>query len=272
MVETYAEDMAKVIESDTGGLVKKIIQGEQKHELEKKNLSPQSRKNKIFMLISLFLMVIAVGILSYFFLKPDTNTVPVEKQFIPLIFNDQSTFLEIAGFTPEQIAQIVSNQISATQVKNGGVEGIYLTNNKQVVGFKEFVSLIKGNFDPGDNAQFISDNFLMGTVNAGTRGFFLLVKVRSTADVFDSMHAWENKMLSDLYGFLGMKLQSDNSYLFVKNFEDGVIENKNARVLYDNAGKIILMYVFADDNSVIITNSQSAMHEVVLRLASTKAK
>ena len=49
IVETYADDMAKVLESDTGGLVKKIIHGEEEHEAEKRNFSPESQRNKIFM-------------------------------------------------------------------------------------------------------------------------------------------------------------------------------------------------------------------------------
>ena len=32
IVETYAEDMAKVIEDDRGGLIKKIIHSEEEHE------------------------------------------------------------------------------------------------------------------------------------------------------------------------------------------------------------------------------------------------
>ena len=44
IVQTYAEDMAKVLENNTEGLVKKIIHGEEEHEQEKKNLSPKSKK------------------------------------------------------------------------------------------------------------------------------------------------------------------------------------------------------------------------------------
>ena len=33
-----------------------------------------------------------------------------------------------------------------SQVKNGGVEGIYLTENKKVIGYKRFLSLIEGRF------------------------------------------------------------------------------------------------------------------------------
>ena len=59
-VETYADDMAKVIENDPeGGMVRKIIQGEEEHDAERKNLSPESKKNRFFMIAGVLLIGIA---------------------------------------------------------------------------------------------------------------------------------------------------------------------------------------------------------------------
>jgi len=79
-------------------------------------------------------------------------------------------------------------------------------------------------------------------------------------------------MFYDLHGFFGIGITSETNYLLTKNFEDGIVENKNARILYDNEGKIILMYVFADDTSVVITDTQETVHEIMLRLASGQIK
>ena len=275
IVKTYAEDMAEVIENDTQGLVKKIIHEEEEHQAEKKNLSPESKKNKFFMLVSFLLIVLALFTLFFFFFKKDTNTVPIEKQFVPIIFNDQSTYFEVSALNKDEIAQTVFNEVNNTKVKVGGVEGIYLTENKQIIGLRRFIALIKGNFIPGDNPLFVNDNFLMGAVLTGLKStsptagdFFLLLKVRSTTDVFDSLRASETKMFSDLHGFLGINISSDTNYLLTKNFEDSIVENKNARVLNDKDGNPVLIYIFADDNSVIITGSANAAHEIMLRLAS----
>ena len=64
-VETYARDMVKAIESDKGGLIKKIIHEEEKHEAEKINLSPKSRKNRLFMFISIMLIFLALTVLVF---------------------------------------------------------------------------------------------------------------------------------------------------------------------------------------------------------------
>jgi len=79
-------------------------------------------------------------------------------------------------------------------------------------------------------------------------------------------------MLYDLYGFFGIKLSPETNYLFTKNFEKGIILNKNARILKDDNGKIVLMYIFANNNSIIITNSEQATKEIIRRLNSSKIK
>ncbi len=280
VLETYADDMARVLENDTEGLVKKIIHGEEQHEAEKKNLSPESKKNKVFMLVSALLVIFGVAIIAFFLLNKNINTVPVEKQFTPLIFADKTDFdLEISGFKKEEIAQAVLNKISKTEVNIGGVEGVYLKENGQLIGLRRFLSLINSSFAPNKDPFFVSDNFMMGVVNikegevrAPGEGFFILLKVRSTADIFDALREWEGKMFLDLRGFIGISLSPETSYLLTKNFEDGIVDNKNARVLYDKDGKIVLTYIFADENSVVISNSEKAIHEIVLRLASASKK
>ncbi|OGI46534.1 hypothetical protein A2121_01495 [Candidatus Nomurabacteria bacterium GWB1_40_6] len=289
-VKTYAEDMASVLESDKEGLVKKIIHGEEEHEQEKKNLSPESKKNRLFMLIGFVLIFLALLILSYFlFKKEDINTVAVQKQFIPLIFNDKSEFVEILGLNKDEVVETILSQVNDTEVKIGGIKGIYLTENKQIIGLRRFITIIKGNFVPGEDKLFVDDNFLMGSMLTGLKSssptagparppegaggdFFILLKTRSTADIFSQLRVWEEKMLADLHKFAGIDLSAETNYLFTKDFEDGVIENKNARILHNKDGGIVLMYIFADENSVIITSSELATHEIILRLASSEKK
>src|ERR1035437_1688456 len=280
VVRTYTEDMAEVLENDTQGLVKKIIHGAKEHEQERENLSPESKKNKFFMIVSILLIVLAVITLSFFIFKNSvSNTVSVLKQFVPIIFNDQSTYIEVSALNRDEIIQTVLNEVNATKVQVGGVEGIYLTENKQMIGLRRFIALIKSSFAPGDNTLFVNDNFLMGAMQTGLKStsptagnFFILLKVRSNADIFNSLRLWEPNLLTDLHGFFGTNVSSDTSYLFKKEFQDGIVENKNARILYDNNGKIVMMYIFADDNSVIITDSQEAAHEIILRLTSGQTK
>jgi len=163
------------------------------------------------------------------------------------------------------------------------VEGIYLMNNKQGIGLREFATFIKSNFTlpalGANNALFFNDSFLMGAVNGETKDFFILLKVRSITDVFDALRVWEKKMFLELHEFFGFDITPETKQLLTRDWQDGIVENKNARILYQKEdqpegeqGKIVLMYVFADDNSVVITNTESAAREIMFRLTASQVK
>ncbi len=277
IVQTYAEDMAHVLETGSGGLIKKVIHGEAEHEEEKNNLSPQSKKNKIFLFLGLCMLFVSVGLLFYFFSKREVPSVPVEKQFTPLIFTDRNSLIEVGGVKKDDIASRVFDVVKNTQVRTGEVEGIYPTIDNTPIGLRKFFSAIEGNLFATENT-FVEDNFLMGVVKTENDekvtedDFFILIKMRSVPDVFDFVRAWENKMFFDLHGFFGVDFTADTKYLLTKNFDNGIIQNKNARILYDNENKIVLMYIFADDGSILITNTENAAREIMRRLASSQVK
>ena len=79
-------------------------------------------------------------------------------------------------------------------------------------------------------------------------------------------------MFYDLHGYFGIELNTDTNYLLEKNFEDGIIQNRNARILRDNNGKIVMMYIYAENSSLIITDSETAATEIILRLASAQVQ
>lgn len=277
IVQTYAEDMAGALSGGKGGVIKNIIHSEEEHERERRNLSPESRKNRFFMLLGSLFILASFGTLSYFLLSREVPSVGVVEQFVPIIFTDNEVLLELADLKPAEIKAKIFKQAQSTSVVGGGIDGIYPTLGGNAVGLREFFSLVESNLTLSQGSS-IEDNFLMGVFKQEPdKNFFILLKTRSMIDVFDSMRAWEPKMFTDLYGFFGLELNADTKYLLTASFEDGIIENKNARILYtkeelEGEKKIVMMYVFADDNSVVIANSAQAVREIILRLASSQIK
>lgn len=268
VVETYTADMARTINGSEGIYIKKIIEEHQKKEDMDDDSSPSNIKNKSYMFLGIFLIFSSIGALLFlFFLKKDISVVEVAPQFNPIIYLDNSEFIEVGGLTKDQIFQSVRNMVFSTKVKQGGVEGIYITYDKQILGLRKFLSLIPASVDQS-TMDFISDNFLIGITNTETKDLFILLKVRSFTDAFNVMHPWENKIFNDMHGFFGVDVSPENKYLLTKSFEDGIVQNKNARILKDNDGKIIMMYVFGDENSLIITNNENSAREVLLRISS----
>lgn len=275
MVETYAGDMAEVIGSDKQGLIKKIIHGEEEREIEKKRFSPESRQNKIFTAVSAVLFLLGAGLLLFFMGNREVNTLEIERGLTPPIFIDRSVFAEVAGMKKGEFVQTLRNIAETAELKSQGIVGIYPTWDKQVVGLRQFLALLESSFAPDPNPILVSDNFLMGRVNVASDnrlGFFILLQTRSTGDIFPALRVWERKMFYDLAPLLGWSINSQNSYLLTKDFEDGIAENRNTRELLDQDGNLVLMYALAEDESVVISDSREALREIMLRLAAKQKK
>jgi hypothetical protein len=162
--------------------------------------------------------------------------------------------------------------MNRTDHKQDGVEGIYLTeDNTSVIGLRRFLSIFEMSLVPGDPV-FVSDNFLIGITNTGSKEFFLLIKVRSMLDIFEPLRAWEDKMFAELSPLFNIEVNSENNYLLSKAWENGVVENKNARILSDREGNIVMMYVFADDASVVVISGRNGARELMLRLQQSQIK
>lgn len=273
-IQTYTNDMVKVIEDGGGGLIKKMIREQETAEEEKKNMSPESKKNKVFMILGITLIFFALLTMVFLFFKlqaPIPGTANIQVQFAPIIFTEKTTVAEVGGLAKEAIGQTVQSQINGAELKKGGVQGIYLTENKKVMGFHRFLTSIKAGLSE-KGAALINDNFLLGAVHRDAKNSFILLQAQSFADVFGEMRSWEKKMFFDLYGFFDFELSPGTSPLLTKDFEDGIVENKNARILYDEIGQVALMYIFADEHSIVIARDTEAAREVMLRLSTSQIK
>ncbi len=272
-VRTYVEDMSSVIKENKEGVIKKIIHEQEDHEREKVNLSPESGRNKTFLLVGFLLILLAICTLFFLaFFREQIFTVPLDQKYVPIIFTDQNKFLEIGELPKDKITQSFLNELNSTKLKVSGVESVYFTENQKVVGFDRFLSLIKSDA-PLEIKNLVNNNFLLGIFsNKDTKNLFILLKVKSFPDIFPLFRSWEGKMFSDFASFFNVNINSDTKYLLTKDFEDGIINNKNARILHDKDGNIVLAYIFVDDTSVIFTNGIESANEITIRLESSKVK
>jgi len=188
-IETYADDMAGVIEESGGGVVKKIIEAEEAKERELLEENPESKRNKIFMGVSAFILTLALGIILLLTVfREKVYTVPVEPPFTPLIFTDKTSFQEVDDLKREKLIETLANNTKNTKVKNGGVEAVYLSLESNVIGLRKFVELAGWNLVlPEEN--LISDNFMLGVINEETKEPFLLLRMRAFSDIFPSLQA-----------------------------------------------------------------------------------
>jgi len=266
-VQTYTDDMVKVIEDSGGTLVRRIIKEEEAREGEK--LHPKSKKNRFFVLAGSLLIIFGLAAIFFFAGSRDVEIQEVKEsnQRPKIIFTDSASTLEIGGLKKEEIAKAFFDKALGSEAKKGGIEAIYPAEGGEPVGLRHFIALSEAGL-PLDRIDFVDDNFLVGAFNdGGGKSLFFLLKARSFPDIFPAMRIWEKKMFSDLRGFFGLETALG---LESKSFEDSMIKNKNGRVLFGVNGQPVLFYIFLDEQSTIIATSLSASEEVKLRLAGSE--
>ena len=85
------------------------------------------------------------------------------------------------------------------------------------------------------------------------------------------MLTWEKTLIRDFQGIFLAKADrleviptSVNSARY--QFTDGLIQNKEVRVIRNNSGKIIFLYAFTDRNTLVFTTNEATFKEVLTRL------
>lgn len=134
-----------------------------------------------------------------------------------------------------------------------------------------------GIYPPADLLRALSGQFAAGSIGGQAR--FLVIKTNYYAGAFSGMFEWENAIANDLRNFLNLPLPNNSGIVTSgsgasttvistnqSSFIDAVISNRDARVFKDGAGATILLYLFPDNNTIIITGSENAAKIVTEKL------
>lgn len=187
-------------------------------------------------------------------------------------------------YTPEEIKNIILEE----GIKSVALSDLYTENELNNMNSDDKQSLIDFNLgfqlvkinkalinkDPVQNETLPKVDTTIPITSIYNKGtdIFILLNTGEGKDIFAQMRNWENKMFSDLHDIFGIPLSLNTGYLLTKNFEDGIVQNKNARILRDGSGGIVMMYVYIDNDTLVITNTEEGAKEIIFRVNSSKVK
>ncbi|MDQ3245165.1 MAG: hypothetical protein M3P22_02375 [bacterium] len=271
-IETLSNDILNMVERYDAGVVHSIIKDEEEREMLRTNFSPTSKRNKTFIILGILFILLAIALLYlFFYFQNKKQIVEVTTPFKPLIYTDQYQLVPIDKLNTQEFKNSILHSVGNSDFLKDELVAFYLTENQKTINTMRFFALLESNLDTETIAHF-NPSFMLGTVEDLNKSIFILWKVDNFAGVFVGLQNWENKMFYDLHYLFNITLDKDNSYLLTKSFEDGVIQNKNARILYDNKGRIVMAYIFLDDTSILLTNNNNTAKEVLLRFYASSLK
>ncbi len=269
-LRTFSTDLAKAVRKDEMTVIKVALEKERIRKAEEMATSPASRKNKVYITLGfIFILLTIVGmIVVYYTKKARTPEVIVTDNKVPsLVTAENTTSIEVGGLADGKIIDITKSTIQNVTAPENQIVHIYFTDSrtgaKRIITTEEFLNGIKSTI-PSPLFSTLSSNFMLGIfVKDSVHHPFLILQTNDFQLAFGSMYYWERNLFSDLYLPFNLENSDDN---FVNKWGDLLVENKATRLLQDDDGNTTLLYGFADDNTLVLTDSAESFKEVLHRI------
>ncbi|TSC83702.1 MAG: hypothetical protein G01um101417_436 [Parcubacteria group bacterium Gr01-1014_17] len=212
----------------------------------------------------------AVGI-GYWYISnwEQQETVPARVGTAKIILSDKEKALDatrltrdtfISAFARERDAALALSSFTIftptkTEPDTGrGTTARALTTSK-------FLSLLDTSA-PGELVRALGADFALGIRGLPTNSAFLIFKTNYFQTALAGMLKWEKTMLNDVGPLFGTAIGGTI-------FTDRTIKNRDVRELLDGSGKPLLLYGFADKQTIIIADDEDTFEKTMERLVRT---
>lgn len=279
-IHTYTSDMADAIRENETSVIKIALAEKEKRDREELYRQASGTGTSKFFLALGGVVLIGLAVLGWYFLskKSDTSIAPqqVTKDTEALISYDEKAYIDVTeNKNQNDLLDSLKSEIDRP-LKTGSIKALFLTENKnkeqKLLSLKNLLFIMNTQI-PAPLARTLDDNFMIGTYGGEDKThLFLIFKIKDYNQAYPAMLEWEKTILSDIFVLFRTDISGERSNLFEKPWKDIIIDNKDARILYDKNGEDILYYIFADKNNLIITDSKQSIKEISLRLLSKSTK
>jgi len=273
VLRTYTSDMAQVIRDNEISAIK--IAMAEKEKRDQGLLYRESEginKTKLLLIIGGIILIITAVIVSWIVMQKKNST----KTITPTVINNSETFILYNSSSDIDVTNIsnvaeLSSLIEKEDLNTKGTKAlilkIKLADTSERLTSSQFLSLIDSEA-PGALVRSLSNDYLLGKYFnpewSSKNSTFLIFKTNDYNQAYASMLTWEKVMLKDLFVLFNIEIKDKN--VFERQWKDIIINNKDARVLYDKDGEEILSYVFVDSNNFIITNNTNTLKEILQKI------
>ncbi|MBP6856202.1 MAG: hypothetical protein KBC49_00950, partial [Candidatus Pacebacteria bacterium] len=276
-IRTYQSDMADAVRMNEGSVIKIAVAEQERKAREQQVEIKSERVSNVFAIGGVLLALVAIGVLGYSIIATREKEIVVTGTPLnqSLIRNDGTEALVISGKNKQEIAKEFYEIASVLKEKKNGVFNINPieddTTQKTRPTAKDFFTALQTSM-PGPLYRSLSDEYMLGSISLEEKGSpFIILKPTSFDYAYSGMLQWEKKMVDDFFILYNINVAGENSYLLSKPFQDSVLKNQDARVLYDNQGQVVMLYLFVNnDDLIIIAKDESAVLEILNRLGTLK--
>lgn len=288
IIRTYKGDLESAVQNDHLSSINiAIAENKKMHEqIRDESMEAQPAndysKNKIILFVSLILIIIGIIGIAVAYLINAKNTSPaiVTQELPSLITTEYKGELNIDSIAKNKFVSALSSKLNDTQITVNNFSNIYITSGtstaKKLVNSSEFVSLAGFKMSDLIKRTLLPD-FMVGTYSFGKNLPFVIFKTSSFENTYAGMLDWEKDLEENfrlLFRLSGYEksggILTELTPTNYKKFEDGVIINKDVRLLRGDDGQIMLLYGIIDKETIVITVNDVAFKEIINRLNKEK--
>ncbi len=234
-------------------------------------LKTETRQSNSFFII-LSIIAIAGGVIGlYLYMGSKTQTLVPQKtvRFSGIIYTNSEKKIDGGGRNASDILKDVAAELTSGTRDEGSIEHVAFTatakTGVQEVTWDEFRTALNVT-PPGILSRSLSDTFMYGIYQKNGAHPFFILKTSSYDQAFPGMLSWESTLPHDIAPFFSAPaLATTNG-----TFKDRLIQNKDARILTDDKGNIILLYIFLSNDTILIAEDTATISEVLYRLSTPR--
>jgi hypothetical protein len=287
IVRTYKGDLETAIQANHLSSINiAIAENEKMHSQIKEQATEPApageySKNKIIIFVSAILIIIGIVALTFIIIKSSNQSPVIKVQELPsLITTESKDELNSSTVAKNAFVGTLSNKINTSNIPANNFYNVYITTGtstgRRLVTASEFISLL-GFSMPDIIKRTLLPDFMIGTYSFNQNLPFLILKTSYFENAYAGMLQWELNLEKDfrlLFKLNGYEnalgILADLTPTSQKKFEDGVIVNKDVRLLRGDDGKIFFLYSIIDKETIIITVNDVAFKEIRDRLNKEK--
>lgn len=274
-IHTYVSDMADAVRQNEASVIKIALAEKEKKEQEEIYKQTETTSSSKFLYIVGGIILIVVACLFVYFVinkkEKESLELPTTNKIETIISYDDSVTIDTSNFiSKKEITDSLT--IETSKINNLKIIkyiSLKKKNNNvyEPISSSDLISILKLNI-PSPLKRSMNEDYMVGTYfnkSSNINNLFIIFSIKDYNLAYASMLEWEKLILEDTFDIFNIKL-SENEYLLEKSWEDIVINNKDARVLYNRNGEGVLYYIFIDKNNLLLTKDKDAIKEINARL------
>lgn len=293
-LRTYKTDAEESVKHNRTSLVTMAAAEESRRTREAQTaLVPQSPRApfpwKRLLIGTLTALFIVGGCAAafYIYVGPPPVDTPTSVQASNILYVDESVEQSLVNLDHLALVTKLAELRDQTVLSLGLVREVYFTlpdeaasgaqagETKRLATTQEVLSRLAPNM-PQELLRTLLPEFILGVHVFDNNQGLLVIRSENYQQAFSGMLAWETSMRSDLLPFIDRRPrpklpnEATNSTttprVIASSFVDRVVRNLDARVLYNDAGDIVLLYSFIDQQTIAITTNENTLFEIASRL------